>query len=175
LKRDFQSLVECGVRVAREIGRQLLKQTRLLFRQWTRCRDGMISPTGLKSSLGTVRRQVEALLLRGLRCHHAKTSGLCQELLHHRDRLWTFLDHASVEPTNNASERALRHAVIWRKLSFGPQSAAVSRFVETLLSVLETCRQQRDVFAFVTQSLERHLTHQTPPHCSPGCERLPHL
>jgi len=168
LKRDFQSLVECGVRVAREIGRKLLKQTRLLFRQWTRCRDGTITPAGLKSSLGTVRRQVEALLLRGLRCRHTKTSGLCQELLHHRDRLWTFLDHAGVEPTNNASERALRHAVIWRKLSFGTQSAAGSRFVETLLSVLETCRKQdRDVFAFITRSVECHLAHRKTPSLLP--------
>jgi len=143
---------------------KLLTHTQHVFRQWTRCRDGTITQRGLKSSLGQTRRTVERLLLRGLRCRHRKTSGLCQELLHHRDRLWTFLDHPGVEPTNNASERALRHAVIWRKLSFGIQSAAGSRFVETLLSVIETCRKQdRDVFAFVTQSLEHHLAHQPPP------------
>jgi transposase len=46
-----------------------------------------------------------------------------------------------VEPTNNASERALRPAVIWRKLSFGTKSAAGSRFVETILTVVETCHR----------------------------------
>ena len=67
------------------------------------------------------------------------------------------LDHEDVEPTNNASERSLRHAVIWRKLSFGTQSSAGSRFVETLLSVIETCRQQkRNVFAFVTEAVQAH-------------------
>jgi transposase len=35
-----------------------------------------------------------------------------------------------IEPTNNISERALRPAVIWRKLSFGTQSARGSRFVQ---------------------------------------------
>jgi transposase len=51
------------------------------------------------------------------------------------------------EPTNNAGERSLRHAVIWRKLSFGTQSAGGSRFVEMMLTVIETCRQQhRNVF-----------------------------
>lgn len=159
LKRDFQALADSPVSVARNLGRQLLTHTQQVFRGWSRCRDGTITHRGLKSSLGATRRTLERLLLRGLRCRHAKTSGLCQDLLHHVDRLWTFLDHEGVEPTNNASERALRHAVIWRKLSFGTQSAAGSRFVETLLSVIETCRQQKqDVFAFVTTALKHHPT-----------------
>lgn len=44
-----------------------------------------------------------------------------------------------VEPTNNASERALRPAVIWLKLSFGTRIASGGRFVETLPSVVGTC------------------------------------
>jgi len=64
--------------------------------------------------------------------------GTCRELYEHRQWLWTFLRHQGVEPTNNAGERALRHAVIWRKLSFGTQSASGSRFVETMLTVIET-------------------------------------
>jgi len=169
LKRDFRALSECGERVAEEFGRRLLDQTRLLFRQWSRCRDGTITHRGLKISLGATRRAVERLLLRGLRCGHRKLSGLSQELLHHRARLWTFLDHDGVEPTNNASERALRHAVIWRKLSFGTQSAGGSRFVETMLSVIETCRQQdRDVLAFVTESIANHLADRPSPSLLPG-------
>jgi Transposase IS66 family len=63
-------------------------------------------------------------------------SGMCRELYDHRQWLWTFLEVEGVELTNNASERALRHPVIWRKLSFGTQSAAGSRFVETMLTRL---------------------------------------
>ena len=56
-----------------------------------------------------------------------------------------------VEPTNNVGERVLRHAVIWRKLCFGTQSGDGSRFVETMLTVIETCRQQRrNVFEYLT-------------------------
>ena len=47
-----------------------------------------------------------------------------------------------VEPTNNASERALRQAVIWRRISGGTDSAQGSRFVERMLTVLATCRPQ---------------------------------
>ena len=93
-----------------------------------------------------------------------KHAGMCQHILDRVDYLWTFLMHENVEPTNNASERALRHAVIWRKLSFGTQSTSGSRFVETMLSVIETCRQQnRDVFAFVTEAVQSHFNgHPTP-------------
>lgn len=48
-----------------------------------------------------------------------------------------------VEPTNNAAERALRPAVLWRKQSFGTQCDAGNRFVEWLLCVVTTCRQQQ--------------------------------
>ena len=74
-----------------------------------------------------------------------------------------------VEPTNNASERALRHAVIWRKLSFGTQSAAGSRFVETMLTIIETCRQQkRSVFDFVVEAVQARCAGRMTPSLVPG-------
>jgi transposase len=164
LQRDFQALADSPHRIAKELGASLLEETTQVFRQWSRCRDGTISRAGLKSSLGKTRREVERLLLRGLNCRHARTSEVCRELYWYRERLWTFLDAEGVEPTNNAAERSLRHAVIWRKLSFGTKCAAGSRFVETLLTVIETCRQQdRDVFAFVTKAVERHFDHRRIP------------
>ncbi|MGH2745811.1 MAG: IS66 family transposase, partial [Thermoleophilaceae bacterium] len=57
--------------------------------------------------------------------------------------LWTFAEHRGVEPTNNHAERALRGAVIYRKLSLGSQSEQGERRIERLLSVHTTCRLQR--------------------------------
>ena len=95
--------------------------------------------------------------------------GMCRELHGHRDWLWTFVEIEGIEPTNNASERALRHAVIWRKLSFGTQSAAGSRFVETILTVVETCRQQsRNVFEYLTTTMDAHFARQPAPSLLPG-------
>jgi transposase len=114
--------------------------------------------------LTPVRHTVDALLLRGVYTGNRRLVGMCRELYDHRDWLWTFLDHDGVEPTNNASERSLRHAVIWRKLSFGTQCERGSRFVETMLSVIETCRQQgRDAFAFVTAAVQAHFARQPAP------------
>jgi transposase len=163
LKRDFQAMADSRHRKARKVGEQLLAQTKLLFRQWHRFLDREITRTGLKQTLSRVRREVERLLHQGFDCGHGPTEGTCTELLHHRDWLWTFLKHAGVQPTNNASERALRHGVIWRKLSFGTQSASGSRFVETMLTVIETCRQQgRNVFEFVTEAVTQLFRRKRP-------------
>jgi transposase len=73
--------------------------------------------------------------------------------------LWTFLRAPGIEPTNNAVERAPRHAVLWRKSSGGTASARGSRFVERVLSVVATCRQQgRDVVEFLTRCLRAQVT-----------------
>ena len=74
-----------------------------------------------------------------------------------------------VEPTNNAAEQALRQAVIWRKLSFGTQSAAGSRFVERLLTVVETCRRQkRNVLSWLVDAVKARLAGKTVPSLSSG-------
>lgn len=129
-----------------------------------RYRDGTLTRRGLKRLMRPVRNRVDDLLLRGFFSGEQRLRGLCGELYDHRKRLWRFLDVDGVEPTNNASERALRHAVIWRKLSFGTQSAAGSRFVETLLTVVETCRQQqRPVFDYLAQAVQaRYAGEKTP-------------
>jgi len=95
--------------------------------------------------------------------------GFSKELVEHGENLWTFSEVEGVEPTNNAAERALRHAVIWRKLSFGTQSfgtqsAAGSRFVERLLTVIETCRRRdRNVFDWLTQAVQAKLRKESAP------------
>jgi transposase len=122
----------------------------------------------LKRDLAPIRQEVEGLLLRGLFSGHPRLVGMCREFYEHRQWLWMFLDHEDVEPTNNASERALRHAVIWRKLSFGTQSPAGSRFVETMLTVIESCRQQgRNVFEYGTAAVQAHFAHQPTPSLLP--------
>ena len=108
------------------------------------------------------------MLLRGVFRGQGRLQGMCSELYDHRDWLWTFVEQPGIEPTNNRSERALRHGVIWRKLSFGTQSAGGSRFVETMLTVIETCRQQsRNVFDYVTSAVQAHFAHQATPRLLP--------
>lgn len=164
LKRDFQALIDHPDRQVQRLGNDLMRCTRELFRQWSRCRDGTITRVGMQRLMRPIRGDVEGFLLRGLFSGNPQITGMCQELYTHRQWLWTFLEVEGVEPTNNASERALRHAVIWRKLSFGTQSKHGSRFVATILTVVETCRQQsRSVFDYLTATIQAHFAHESAP------------
>jgi len=146
----------------------LRRAAKTLFRHWNDYRRATIRWAAVQRRLAPVRRNVERLLRRGMASGSRQTQGMCRELYEHRQWLWTFARRRGVEPTNNASERALRHSVIWRKLSFGVQSAGGSRFVETMLTVIETCRQQgRHLLSFVTAAVQSHLAHQPAPSLLP--------
>lgn len=164
LKRDFQALIDHPDHQVKRLGRDLMRPTRALFRHWARYRDGTITRRGVLRLLRPIREEIDGLLLRGVFSGNPKLQGMCGPLYDHRDWLWTFLDVEGVEPTNNASERALRPAVIWRRLSFGTQSARGSRFVETILTVVETCqRQSRNSFDYLTAALDAHFATQPAP------------
>jgi transposase len=168
LKRDFQALIDGGDNQAKRLGYDLRRQTCKLFEHWATYRDGTISRVAFVRRMAPVRREVNRLLLRGVQSGNASLVGMCRELHEHRAWLWTFVRQEGVEPTNNAGERALRHAVIWRKLSFGTQSVGGSRFAETMLTVIETCRQQRrSAFEYLTTAIHSHLAHQTTPSLLP--------
>jgi len=82
--------------------------------------------------------------------------------------LWAFTRVEGVEPTNNAAERALRHAVIWRRISGGTDSEVGSRFVERMLSVVATCRQQgRGVLDYLTRCHQARLDRRPLPSLLP--------
>ena len=163
LKRDFQALIDSHDPQVKRLGHDLMRPTRKLFAAWARYRDGTLTRAGMKRLLSPIRAEIEGLLLRGAFSGNERLLGMCNELYDHRQWLWTFLDQEGVEPTNNGSERALRHAVIWRKLSFGTQSASGSRFVETMLTVIETCRQQgRNTFTFVADAVHAHFAGRPP-------------
>jgi len=166
LKRDFQALIDHSDPQVKRLGHDLMRPTNELFQTWSRCRDGTLTWQEFQQAMTPIRRKVDSLLLRG---HGTAVDGMCRQLFDHREWLWTFLEVQGVEPTNNAAERSLRHAVIWRKLSFGTQSEQGSRFVETLLTTIETCRQQNlSVIDHVTRSVQNHFHKQKPPSLLPS-------
>ena len=162
LKRDFQAVVDKKGEGA-AIGERLLTHLEEVFKHWRRYRAGEITRGQLQ---WRVRHKVCAhmfgTLEDGLR--HRSARGMCGDLLNRWDQMWLFLDEAGVEPTNNAAERALRQFVIWRKLSFGTQSAGGSRFVETMLTIIETCRlQTRNLLDYLTEAVTAHNRSERAP------------
>ncbi len=73
----------------------------------------------LRQDIGPHRQAFHDLLAKGTRCRDPKTRRFCQGLLDHETALWTFTRVPGVPATNNASECALRHAVHWRRTSYG--------------------------------------------------------
>jgi len=151
LRRDFQAMID-RKNAGSEVGEDLLLLADILLGRWKRVRDGTLSRRGFRRRyLGWLRTDTRAVLGRGAACSCAATAGVCRQLLAIEPALWTFAGVGGVEPTNNAAERALRHAVCWRKTSYGTDSEAGSRFVERVLTVVATCRQQgRGVLEFLT-------------------------
>jgi len=174
LKRDFQAMIDSGDKRAKWLGQRLRCATCELFEHLGRLSAGQDFARGV-GGVAWVRFAARWSVCCCAACNAAmpNTRGTCRELYEHRPWLWTFLRHEGVEPTNNAGERSLRHAVIWRKLSFGTQSAAGSRFVETMLTVIESCRHS---VATPSPSSPRPLKPILPINqhlrCSPGRERL---
>ena len=89
----------------------------------------------------------------------------CRQLLKFESAMWLFVTTEGVEPTNNAAERAIRPAVIWRRTSFGTQTQAGSTFVARMLTVVTTLKSQnRNVLEFITQAVAA-ARQDTPPPC----------
>jgi len=83
-----------------------------------------------------------------------KTVRTCRQLLQLEPAMWLFITVEGVEPTNNAAERAIRPAVLWRRTSFGAQSQA-GVFVARMLTVVTTLHSQnRNVLEYLSQACQ---------------------
>lgn len=154
LLRDFQAFVERGGESQR-IGEALLAQSNLMFDWWHRVRDGTMTRIAFQEHMKPVQQKVGAWLRQGAACAHDKTAGTCRDILKRENALWTFVRVEGVEPTNNLGERQLRHGVIWRKICFGTQSEAGSRFAERMMTVVATLKQQqRNVLDYLTEACD---------------------
>jgi len=168
LKRDFQALVERGGE-SKIIGRLLLAQLKQMFTWWHRVRDGTLSRADFQVVMQPIRKEIRALLNVGTFVKQVNTRRTCQNILNLEPALWTFVDQEGVEPTNNAAERALRRGVIWRRRSFGTQSENGSRFVERILTVVITLRQQnRDVLDYLAEACKARTRGSIPPSLLPA-------
>jgi transposase len=167
LLRDIEAMIERGGR-SQEIGEALRAQVRQMFHGWHRVRDGTLAPTTFAKYMWPVRREIERLLEAGQTCGVPKTEGTCREIWPLRQALWTFVRHPEVEPTNNAAERAIRPSVLWRKGSFGTHSPEGSRFVEAMMTVVATLKQQhRNILDYLTAACEPTLSGKPAPSLLP--------
>jgi transposase len=157
LKRDFAAHAE-GLGAEREFGERGLELCEQVFWAWeVFCHTHDRSE--LKRTVRSLQRRYKPLIraFAAKRARNKRCRGMARNLLKAWPALWTFAAHKGVEPTNNHAERALRSAVIYRKLSLGSQSEGGERRIARLLSAHTTCRLQgRSLFAYLTELLAAH-------------------
>jgi hypothetical protein len=153
LVRDIRYLTTLNDKVTLNWANKLLDEIKRLFRAYHRHGD----------LRGRARSRARDAIVKRMRHppprHEART--LADRVRTHADAYFRFLDDERIEPTNNAAERALRHAVIDRRITQGTRADAGSRWLERFLSIRETCRQQnRPLFDYLVQAITRHAAGQ---------------
>jgi transposase len=158
LKRDLLGILEfTRTTGAERFCRNALALTARLFRLWHRFRGGGFDRAELIQRSIPLQKRFFGLCEQHLDSEDKEVRVLATALFRHCDRLFAFLEHPGVEPTNNSAERALRHAVIWRKGSFGNQSSKGEVATARLLTVARTCvMQRRNALEFLSDSVRRH-------------------
>jgi transposase len=168
LKRDFRKIVDRGggsVRLGKE-GLQIVKK---VFAAWHAFQDNTITREQLEERLLPVVSQMGRLLERGRSSEDESVGRFCANLQKLEVSLWTFVVTDGVEPTNNFMERLLRRAVLWRKRSFGSWSDNGCRFVERILTVVQTRRlQKQNVLEYLHEALVAHRNGSSCPKLIPN-------
>jgi transposase len=167
LEREFTGWTESTGRAA-ALGKETLAVTRRVFTRWHQYRAGELSHALLGFYLEPVKERLRDVLKEAAASRHWRVEGPARHLLKHFESLWTFARVAGVEPTNNHAERVLRRGVLWRKNSFGHQSASGRAFVERLLTMGGSLRLQgRNVLAYLEEACRASLTGRGAPSLLP--------
>jgi transposase len=141
LTRNFRKLALRGGKAVpfAERGEAVCEE---VFRLWWDLQEGRLDRAQLAKQIAPVQRRLRRMLREGTTKPDRKVAGFCRNVLKLWSALWTFVQEP-VELTNNAAERALRPAVLWRKGCFGSQSDDGLRYVERMLTLNATARQQQ--------------------------------
>jgi transposase len=163
LKRNWEKMLERGG-AAKRLAQQCLSVQQRVFELWHLFRGGGCTREDLKERMAPLILELLAALQSGTRCRDRKTQRFCARLIDRYPALWTFVVNEGVEPTNNHAERVQRRAVLWRRRSFGCHSAQGCRFVERILTVVQTLRlQNRSVVPFLREAVVAHRAGQPSP------------
>ncbi len=143
---------------------------REILRHWRAWHAGEIDRETLTKWTAPLRERFEKTLRwTAANAPGTRALSMVANILNCQDALWRFLDDPLVHPTNNRAERLLRYAVIYRKLSFGTDSANGSRYLERLLTTAAMLSlQNRNLFAYLTDGMTASFAGKPAPSLLPA-------
>lgn len=163
ITRDFIKIAQRDSD-AGKTGDELLFHQNKIFYYWNKYKSGVINFIQLGKAIEIIKKSLKPCLSNAISCSHKRTSGTCKNILKYFESLFTFTKHEGIEPTNNHGERQIRKYVIYRKLSYGTQSASGSRFIERIFSISATCKQQaKNTINYIKKSIINYNSGLPPP------------
>jgi len=161
LIREIRFLAEHTNKQLARWGNQLLDRLGKLFQ--TLHRSDEWTDAGFARRMGRIKKDFLSRMRRAPEHTLAKTlarrfKGKAAETY------FRFLTDPAVEPTNNGTERAIRHSVIDRRITQGTRGDAGMRWCERIWTTIATCKKQdRNVFEFLHDSLLANWTGKSHP------------
>lgn len=168
LRRDTQALIDRG-EPAKAIGEPLLSASNQMFHVWHKFKNGALGDReALGQAMSPIQDQWKALLELAEASKDTKAHALGKDLLRQWDALWTFVTEEGVEPTNNEGERTGRHAVMWRRTSFGNWSDRGACAIARLFTVAGTARRRGvNLVDWLTDACHAAIANVAPPPLRP--------
>lgn len=142
LKRKAKGLTESNWIQAHFFGKEALKLFSILMLGIYGARTRG-DPTSIVSQYQQELNEFKDNCILYKECGHEDTEKLAKEFLGDWEAIFKILEYPFYPLTNNDAERALRHWVIIRKLTQGTRTAAGSRALTILASVIATCKLRR--------------------------------
>ena len=168
LLRDFQAMIDRGG-ASEPVGRRLKESGQELIHHWNRLRDEQIMRPTFDTHYRRLRNEIVNALTDGAACTDSRTAETCRRLNNHCYSLFVFAHTDGVSATNNAAERSLRRAVIFRKLSFGTESDSGSKTLPVVMSVIETCRRLgKHALSWITEAVTHKQQNRPAPNLLPN-------
>lgn len=158
LIRKFVAFTQSARPEVQTLGESLLLLSQAHLGCWHRVRDGTQTRRDHQALIARLEPIFLGHLERGVRFRLRGVSGVCANLLAHKDALFTYAFVEGVPPTNNHAERELRGFVMWRKQTAGTRSDRGDRYAERVMTVVHTLRKQgRHVLTYLEDACANSL------------------
>jgi transposase len=168
LDRDGKALIALGG-AAKTFGERFRELIATAFKEYAEFQQVHHDRALMRDRLRPTWEAMVELLVEGAGGEHDRVANFCAHLIQKAESMWTFTEVPGCPPDNNLAERSLRKPVQWRKVSLGSQSEDGCRFVERILTAVESLRaQQRDVLAFLLETMGAAAQGRRPPSLLPA-------